>query len=84
MLSYMKETVEPVIGFFGLLGASNLTFTTGKVSLIANVATVLTLGRIVAWPTIAVNFDTNLTSSDSRFCSYWCMVRRSKNLNTSA
>ena len=62
MIAHLKETMKPYVSFFDLLWPTNKAFPAWVVSISTNVATDLTLSRVIPWIAVDINLESHLHS----------------------
>ena len=61
-MAHLKETMKPTVSLFYLLRPTNKAFPAWMVSISANVATDITLGRVIPWATVYIDLEPHLCS----------------------
>jgi len=62
MIAHLKEAKKPNVSLFNLLHPANKAFPAWVVSISTNMATNLTLGRVIPWATVYIDFELHLVS----------------------
>jgi len=62
MIAHLKETMKPYVSFFDLLWPANKALPAWVVSISTDVATDITLSRVIPRATVDINLESHLHS----------------------